>query len=55
VIKLDLIEFADCIYPKEIVNEILRQNLNIEAPIPLDEIAKSIGIINIGLLLKTSG
>ncbi|BAS67849.1 ImmA/IrrE family metallo-endopeptidase [Bathymodiolus septemdierum thioautotrophic gill symbiont] len=47
MIKLDLIEFADYIRPKEIVDEILKQNPNIKIPIPLSEIAKNIGIVDI--------
>jgi Zn-dependent peptidase ImmA (M78 family) len=47
VIKLDLIEFSDYIRPKEIVDEVLKQNPNIKIPIPLSEIAKNIGIVDI--------
>ena len=47
MIKLDLIEFSDYIRPKEIVDEVLKQNPNIKIPIPLSEIAKNIGIVDI--------
>ncbi len=47
MIKLDLIEFADYIRPKEIVDEVLKQNPNIKIPIPLSEIAKNIGIVDV--------
>lgn len=43
-IKLELMDLADLTRPKDIVDEILRQNPNISFPIPLDDIASAVGI-----------
>lgn len=47
MVKLELIEFADFTHPEEIVAEIFRQNPRMDLPIPLDEIAKAAGIVEI--------
>lgn len=47
MVKLELIEFADFIKPKEIVAEIFRQNPCMSLPIPLEQIAKAAGIVEI--------
>ena len=47
MIKLNLIEFSDYVRTKEIIDEILKQNPDIKPPIPLDEIARVVGIKDI--------
>jgi len=47
MIKLDLIEFADYSRPNQIVDEIISQNPNISAPVPIEEIADAAGICKI--------
>jgi len=47
MIKLDLIEFSELIHPQDIVNEIIKQNPNISAPISLEQIAQASGITDI--------
>jgi len=44
MIKLDLIEFADLASPIQIVNEIIKQLPDLTIPVPLDEIATTVGI-----------
>ena len=44
MINLDLIEFADLVRPKQIVDEIIRQIPDIPIPVPLEEIAHAVGI-----------
>lgn len=43
-IKIELIDLADLTRPKDLVDEILKQNPSISFPIPLEEIALSVGI-----------
>ncbi len=47
MIKLDLIEFSELIHPQDIVNEIIKQNPSISAPISLEQIAQASGITDI--------
>ena len=44
MINLDLIEFADLVRPKQIIDEITSQIPNLPIPIPLEEIAAAVGI-----------
>jgi len=47
MINLDLLELGDCFTPEELVNEIFRQNPDLPLPIPVENIAKSTGILDI--------
>jgi len=47
MIKLDLIEFSELIHPQDIVNEIIKQNPSISAPVSLEQIAQASGITDI--------
>ncbi len=44
MIELDLIEFADLVRPKQIVDEITSQIPDLPIPIPLEDIAAAVGI-----------
>lgn len=46
-IKLDLMELADFTRPKQIANEIIKQNPQIKLPISLEEVAQAAGISDI--------
>lgn len=47
MIQLELIEFADLITPKEIIQELIRQIPDLQPPIPLESIAEARGIKDI--------
>lgn len=47
MIKLDCMELGDCFTPEQIVKEIYHQCPDIRAPIPIEEIAKAAGIVEI--------
>lgn len=47
MLRIDLIELADCFTPKEITNCIFKQCPNLRAPIPVEDIASQTGIIKI--------
>jgi len=47
MIKLDCMLLGDCFTPEELVNEIFRQCPNMDLPIPVEDIAKAVGIVNI--------
>ncbi len=44
MIKLDCMELGDCFTPKQLVEEIYRQCPDITPPIPVEEIARAVGI-----------
>lgn len=50
MIKLDCMLLGDCFTPEELVNEIFRQCPDIGLPIPVEDIAKAVGIVNITAL-----
>lgn len=47
MIQLDLIEFADLIHPRDIIQELIRQIPDLQPPIPLESIAEARGIRDI--------
>lgn len=47
MLKLDCMELGDCFTPQQLVEEIFRQCPDIKAPIPIDEIARAVGIVSI--------
>lgn len=62
-LTLDLIELADLVHPEQLVDEIVKQNPSLEAPIPLEDLARLAGISRIeafasegfaGMLLSNS-
>jgi Zn-dependent peptidase ImmA (M78 family) len=44
MIKLDLMEMSDCFTPEQLVQEIYHQCPNLQLPIPVQDIAKAVGI-----------
>lgn len=44
MVKVDLIELADLARPEQLVAELLRQNPELPIPIPVEEIARAVGI-----------
>lgn len=47
MIDLDCMALADCFTPEQLVKEIYCQCPNIQAPVPVEEIAKAVGILEI--------
>ena len=47
MVDLDCMALADCFTPEQLVNEIYRQCPNIKAPVPVEEIARAVGILEI--------
>jgi Zn-dependent peptidase ImmA (M78 family) len=50
MVKLDLIELADLTRPEELVAEIMRQNPQMQVPVPIEEIAQLAGISKIAAI-----
>lgn len=44
MIQIDLITLADIGNPKLIAEEIIKENKNISLPVPIENIAKAVGI-----------
>jgi Zn-dependent peptidase ImmA (M78 family) len=49
-ISLDLVELADIAKPIPLAKEIFRQNPNLSLPVPLEDLAKAAGIVDINAL-----
>ncbi|MHB1421085.1 MAG: ImmA/IrrE family metallo-endopeptidase [Bacillota bacterium] len=47
MINLDCMELGDCFTPEQLVEKIFRQCPDIKAPIPIREIARAVGIVDI--------
>ena len=47
MIKLDCMDLGDCFSPEQLVEEIFRQCPDIKAPIPIEEIAHAVGIVDV--------